>query len=507
MNQIDPELTADPGISSPCKDASSECLQNQEVQNPSSKGVLEHDDYDLVILGSGSAAFAAAIRATENGYKALIVEEGLVGGTCVNRGCIPSKALIHAAEYIWSASHSPLRGVETGKIKFSYSDIVSDKDELVRSMRSQKYVDLAAKYGFVVAKGHGRFTSKNTVSIDGLEITSKYFLIATGATPAEIDVDGFKEIGYLTSEDILNLTHVPKTLAVIGTGSIGLELGQLFMHLGSKVTFLETESRILPSSEPEVSKSLTTVLEQQGAEIFTSASLNRACFVDAKKSVRFKDVKGVDVEISVDEVLVATGRNPNTKELNLAAAGVKTTAAGAIVVDDYLRTTNPRILAAGDVVGGPQYVYVAGYEGTLAAENALLGANRRLDFSGLPSVIFTSPQIASVGLSEKQAIEEGLDVIVSVLPLELVPRARVNGNTSGFIKVVVQRNSSRVLGASIVSDVASEIIQSIVLAIKFEIKAQDLLDVFFPYLTMVEGIKLALQGLEKDVNMLSCCAL
>jgi mercuric reductase len=461
--------------------------------------------YDLVVLGAGSAAFAAAIKATEGGYRAALVEQGVIGGTCVNVGCVPSKALLRAAELSWMAGHHPFAGIKTTSGPVDLAAMVTQKDDLVRSLHKAKYSDLVSDYGFLVLHGRAKFSSPYAVDVDGRLVTAERFLVATGASPAAPPVPGLEEAGYLTSTTALDITEVPRRLAVIGANAVGLELGQFFLHLGSEVAFIDIAQRIAPFEEPEVSDALSQVLADQGAMIYTGAKV-----LGASKAKGHIDLElyaeGCRSVLVADKVLVATGRRPNTDGLGLEVAGVQVDERGAVVVDEQLRTTNERVFAAGDVTGGPQFVYVSAYEGALAADNALLGTGRAIDLTGLPRVIFTAPQVASAGKTEAEARSEGLKVEASVLPLEAVPRGLVNRDTRGLVKLVAEAGTGRLIGASLVAEGAGDVIQAAVLAIRHGLTTTELAATLHPYLTMAEALKLAAQTFTRDVEKLSCCA-
>jgi mercuric reductase len=462
-------------------------------------------DYDLVVLGAGSAAFAAAIKAGDAGRTVALVEADTLGGTCVNIGCVPSKALLRAGEVAHTAAHHPFEGIDTEPAKVDLAALVAAKNGLVDKLRQEKYADLVTDYGFDVIHGHARFVDEDTLEVDGRRVRAGAYLIATGARPTAPPVPGLAESGYLTSTTALQLTEVPGRLVVIGANAIGLELGQFFSHVGSQVTFLDVAERIAPFEEPEASAALTDVLTGNGATVHTDAQVTQ---VRREGDVRFVEVTvdGDELVIEADQVLVATGRRANTEDLGLDAAGVAVDTRGAVVVDDRLRTGNPRVWAAGDVTDSPQFVYVSAYQGALAAENALLGTARVVDLSALPRVTFTAPQVASVGITEAEATAAGHRVKTSVLPLDAVPRALVNRETTGLVKLVADADTDLLVGATVVGDAAGEIIQSAVLAVKFGITTAELATTFHPYLTMAEGLKLAAQTFTRDVHRLSCCA-
>jgi len=294
-------------------------------------------------------------------------------------------------------------------------------------------------------------------------------------------------------------------MIVVGGGTIGLELGQLFSRFGVLVTILEGNPHIAAAEEPEISEALAKYLAEEKVRVYTGAHISRVEKVNEGRRV-YPEIEGKEHTLMAEQVLVTTGRLPNTSDLGLEEAGVEIGKRGEIVVNEHLQTSNPDIYAAGDVIGDPMFVYVAAYAGGLAAENALTGAGRIYDLFALPRVTFTDPQIASVGLTEAQASERGLKVKTSVLSLKDVPRALAARDTRGLIKLVAEEETSRLLGAHVLAAEAGEVIQEATLAIRFGLTVQDLVETFHPYLTMVEGLKLAALTFEKDVTKLSCCA-
>ena len=463
-------------------------------------------DCDLAIIGSGSAAFAAAIKATEAGARVVMIEEGVPGGTCVNVGCVPSKSLLVAADTHHRASQHGVAGVPHSTGGADLAAIVAAKDGLVDALRQAKYVDLVNDYGFELRTGTARFLDAETIEVDGEPLTASNYLIATGASPALPPIEGLASVDFLTSTTALDMKELPRRLAVIGANAIGLELGQAFLRLGSEVTFLDIADRIAPFEEPEISAALTDVLIAEGATLVTGAQIKQVS-QSPDAVVRLEgDLRDLGSTIEVDQVLVATGRAPNTAELNLDAAGVSVDRRGFVEVDEHLRTSGPRVWAAGDVTDSPQFVYVSASEGAIVADNAISGAGRATDYRTLPRVTFTSPQIAAVGLTETQATDAGHDVVTSVLPLAHVPRAIVNGDTRGLIKLVADASTDRLLGVHVLADGAGEVVQAGVYALMAGLTVTEIAGAFHPYLTMAEGLKLAAQTFNRDVAKLSCCA-
>jgi mercuric reductase len=466
-----------------------------EVREPASAdGSSSHGgkyDYDLIVLGSGGGAFAGAIRARDLGHSVLMVEMGTIGGTCVNIGCIPSKSLLASSLH------------HIGKAD-ALRHAVSVKAALVERLRQQKYVDLIDEYGIELRAGTAHLSGPHTVEVGGETISGRAILIATGARPAIPAIEGLEATGYLTSTSALEVLEPPRRLAVIGSSSVGLELGQMFGNFGTHVTFISRRA-LTPRSEPEISDMIRQVLEDQGHTVLEHAHTRRVRSEDAEKVLEVQ-VGAETREVHVDRILVATGRQPNTEGLGLDTVGVDTDSSGAILVDRHQRTSVPSIYGAGDVTSQPRFVYVAAAGGAAAAQNALEAGEQRLDFANLPQIIFTSPQIALAGLTEERAREQGFEVQTTILPLEAIPRALVNGDTSGLFKLVAEAGTGRLLGASVIAESAGEVIQAAVLAIKAGMSVTDLASTWAPYLTMAEGLKLAAQTFGRDVAKLSCCA-
>lgn len=469
---------------------------------PSSK----HRDYDLMTIGGGSAAFAAAIKAAELGARVAIVEKGTIGGTCVNIGCVPSKTLIKAAELCYHSAYPQFEGLTACPPPSNWQRVVQQKDELVAALRQGKYVDVAAVYPTItILKGDATLLGGRQVRVNGTVYEPEKIVVATGSSPWAPPIPGLQEAGFLTSEQALSLEALPASMIIIGGGSIGLEFAQLFARFGVQIMVLESGPQVARAEEPEIGQALVRYLEDEKVRICTNVTIIRVECRDGGYLVHTQ-TDGKPEVCRAERVLVATGRRPNTNGIGLVDAGVVLGAQDEIVVNDHLQTSNPDIYAAGDCIGDPMYVYVAAYAGGLATENALSGVGRVYDLSALPHVTFTDPQIASVGLTERQAKTQGLRVQTAVLPLEHVPRALASRNTKGLIKLVAEQETGRLLGAHVLAAEAGEVIQEATLTIRFGLTVQDVADIFHPYLTMVEGLKLAALTYKKDVSKLSCCA-
>ncbi len=460
----------------------------------------------LAIIGSGSAAFAAAIAAVENGARVTLIEAAdRIGGTCVNVGCIPSKVMIHSAGMAQLQAHHPCNGVGHTAPRIDRRAMVAEQQGLVDALRAAKYENiLQGQPEITLIKGFARFVNANTLTISRPQqnettLQADRILIATGASPHIPDITGLNDTPYWTSTEALAATELPQGLIVLGGSVVALELAQAFLHLGVKVTLL-ARSTLLSKEEPLIGSTLLQILEEEGMEIMTH------CVPDhITHDGQHFEVQTSNGMFNAEALLVATGRRANTRNLRLENAGITTDATGRIVVDAMLQTRCTGIYAAGDCTTNPQYVYVAAAAGTRAAIN-MTGGNMLLDLQVLPKVVFTEPQVATVGLSEADARAQGIDVTSRNLTLENVPRARVNHDTRGFIKLVADAGSGKLLGCQVIAEAAGEIIQTAALALNQQLTVAQLATQLFPYLTMVEGLKLCAQTFNKDVSQLSCCA-
>jgi len=463
-------------------------------------------DYDLLVIGAGSGGFAAAIRGVELGQRVALVNDGTLGGTCVNVGCVPSKALIRAAEAWHRAGQQVFAGVTTRQESLDWDAVRSQKDSLVTGLRQSKYADVLAAYPDITfIPGRARFQADGSVLVGDKIIRARKYMITTGARPRMLPIPGAAEAGVLNSTTLMDLPQLPKSLIVLGGRAVALELGQAMARFGVQVVILQRSPRILPEHEEEISRALRESLQEEGVGVVTGVQVERIEREGEERVVSVR-VNGSPQVYRAEQVLMALGRQPNTDGMGLAEVGVELNESGAIVVDGQMRTSHPDIYASGDCTTNPEFVYVAAAGGGIAAENALNGAGRVLDLSAMPAVIFTDPAVATVGLTEAQAKAQGYEVQTSLLPMSYVPRALAARDTRGLIKLVVDASTDQLLGAHILAPEAGEMIQTAVMALRFGATAQDLRDTLFPYLTNVEGLKLAALGFEKDVAMLSCCA-
>ncbi|ABL79525.1 MULTISPECIES: mercury(II) reductase [unclassified Nocardioides] len=470
---------------------------------------------DLAVIGSGGAAYAAAIHATTLGKSVVMVERGTIGGTCVNTGCVPSKALIAAAEARHVAADAGrFPGIAATAGPVDMPALIGGKQALVETLRAERYVDLAESYGWPVLPGDARFDATpdapvlQVTAADGTveTIEAEHYLVATGSRPWVPPIDGLDAVDYLTSTTAMELTEVPESLLVLGGGYVALEQAQLFARLGSQVTML-VRSRLASREEPEASSTLQQVFADEGIRVVRRAAVTSVTLDETTgQVVATAAVSGGEQEFRAERVLVALGRRPVTEGLNLDAVEVKTGDLGEIVVDDRLASSNPRIWAAGDVTGHREFVYVAASHGAVVVDNAFSGAERSVDYARLPRVTFTSPAVGSVGMTDADAVAAGYRCDCRVLPLQYVPRALVNRDTRGFIKVVADADTGRILGLTAVAKDAGELAAAGVYLLEGGMTVQQVAHAWAPYLTMAEGIKIACQSYTTDVSKLSCCA-
>ena len=473
-------------------------------------------DFDLLILGSGSTAFAAAIRAAELGKTAAMTEMRTLGGTCVNRGCLPSKNLIEAARIVWESAHPRYDGLKPAKMEIDFKELISQKQGVVRSYRDKKYQSIVSEDERIkVFSGKAKLIDAHTALVGDQKISGDRILIATGSRPAIPLIKGLDKVEYLTSDlltsgESLELTELPQSLVIIGAGYIALELGQMFHRFGVQVTILEQSRKILPHYEPEVSRTLSNVLRAEGVNLVTSASVIRVFQGSQREIEVIARINDQEQSFSAQKLLLATGRLPNTDEIGTETVGIELDQQGFVNVTEELQTNIPNIWAAGDVIGnhaGSQLATPVGArDGVVAAMNALANAHRKVDHRVIPRTIFTDPQVATVGMTDGEANATGLRCWCGTIPLELVPRAGATHQTKGLAKIVINRDSQEVLGVSLVMPNAGEVIHEAAMAMKFHAKLEDYIDLIHVYPTMAEALKIAAISYFKDPTKLSCCA-
>ncbi|MFV2001641.1 MAG: mercury(II) reductase [Paracoccaceae bacterium] len=462
--------------------------------------------YDLAVIGAGSAGFSAAITAATLNKRVALIGHGSIGGTCVNVGCVPSKAMIRAAEALHGARTAHRFPGLSGAAQIDdWSQLLGAKDEMVSQMRDRKYRDLLPQYPLVdyIDEGAARLAAGG-VQINDRLVRAPRVIVATGARSWLPPIDGIDKVTTLDSTALLELTQLPQSLTFIGGGYIGAELALMMARFGVAVTMV-CRSRLLPGAEPEISAALSESFRTEGITLHDGLSY-QSCHEDEKGVTVTATKDGEPFEITSQMLVVTAGRRANTDDMALAQSGVTLDARGAIVVGDDMQSSAPGIYAAGDVTGRDQFVYMAAYGAKVAGRNAVAGEALKYDNDVMPWVVFTDPQVAGVGLSEARAKARGLDVKTSVLPLDAVPRAIAARATHGLIKLVAERRTDRLLGGQIIAPEGSDSIQTLVMGLKSGMTTRGLGETIFPYLTTVEGIRLAAQTFDIDVAKLSCCA-
>lgn len=470
------------------------------------RDVLAGAGLHIAIIGSGGAAMAAALKAVEQGAQVTLIERGTIGGTCVNVGCVPSKIMIRAAHVAHLRRESPFDGGMPPTPPTILRDrLLAQQQARVDELRHAKYEGiLEGNPAITVLHGTARFKDGHSLVVqlnDGGErvVAFDRCLIATGASPAVPPIPGLKDTPYWTSTEALVSETLPERLAVIGSSVVALELAQAFARLGSKVTIL-ARSTLFFREDPAIGEAVTAAFRMEGIEVLDHTQASQVTHEGGEFVLTT-----AHGELRADRLLVATGRAPNTRSLNLEAAGITLNPQGAIVIDSGMRSSVEHIYAAGDCTDQPQFVYVAAAAGTRAAIN-MTGGDAALNLTAMPAVVFTDPQVATVGYCEAEAHHDGIETDSRTLTLDNVPRALANFDTRGFIKLVAEVGSGRLIGVQAVAPEAGELIQTAALAIRNRMTVQELADQLFPYLTMVEGLKLTAQTFNKDVKQLSCCA-
>lgn len=481
------------------------------------------EHYDLVILGSGSTAFAAALHATELGKSVVMSEGRTIGGTCVGRGCLSSKNLIEAAQLVYEAAHPRYQGLSPVQMPVNWAELMVQKDQLIQEYRGRKYESLLdVPEQIQVVSGHAKLVSDHEVEVQTAHgvrcLVGEQMLIATGSVPTIPRVAGLETVPYLTS-DLLStaddplgttLRKQPRSLVIVGGGAVALELGQMFARFGTQVTLAIKGSCILSGYEPEIAETLAKILHEEGIRIITQAQAQKVEPIATGVRLTVQQ-PGSQNTITAEKLLVATGRHPNTAGIGLERAGVELDHTGAVRVDDTLRTSVPHFWAAGDVIGqqteSQMATPVGAYDGKIAAHNALSGEPlHRVQHRVVPRTIFTDPPVAVVGLTDEEASAARIHCACSAIPMSLVPRAGAIRDSRGLIKMVLEDSSRRILGVSILGASASEVIHEAAMALHFGATADDVIELIHVYPTMAEALKLVALSFTKDVNRLSCCA-
>ncbi len=464
------------------------------------------EKYDLIVIGGGAGGFGAAIKASELGVRAVLVNAGLpLGGTCVNVGCVPSKLLLEIGSEYYLPQHPRFRSIRSNRTaSLDFGAAIGEKDEIVGALRASNYTRVAEGFGIPVIEGEAKFVSPQRVEVNGETLEGDKFIVATGSRPRILPFKGIDKVSYITNREALSLSRLPKSMIVVGAGPVGLEFAQMYARFGTKVTVLEREGQILPLAEPEVADELQRCLEEEGIEIHTGVDIEELWQEGELKVVQAK-LGGRQITVKGEELLLATGVAPNSDNVGLKEAGVEVDSRGFVKVNDELRTSASHIWAAGDVVGKVFLETVAAKEGHIAASNALEGTKRTIDYDSVPKAVFTDPQVASVGLTEEQYMARYNVCACRTVRIEQVPKARAIKETRGAIKMAIDPKTAVVAGVHIVAPMAADLIHEAVLAVKFKLTIDDIIDTVHVFPTMSEAIKLVAQSFTRDISKMSCC--
>jgi dihydrolipoamide dehydrogenase len=460
--------------------------------------MVEGSGKNLVIIGGGPAGYVGAIRASQLQASVTLVEKDKVGGTCLNVGCIPTKVLTSTAHLFLSMKRSDRWGLKTQGISLDFTQVMKRKqmvaERLVTGVKS-----LLKANAVNLIKGTASFLDEKVIEVktdkgEIQKIVADKILIATGSVPIMLPIPGMELEGVVDSTGALSFTEVPKSMLIIGGGAIGCEFAYIYHSFGTQVTIVEMLSQILPGEDPEIVASLRSSLERAGMKIFTDSKVSKiAQTKEGKKIVSVSSPKG-EMDIEVEKILVSVGRKANTKDLGLEKLGIRMNRAN-VIVDEYLKTNLPLVYAAGDCIGNWLLAHVASMEAELAVENAL-GGEKKMDYTAVPRCIFTHPEIGSVGLTEKQATEQGIKIKTGKFPFLANGRAQAENEAEGMVKIIADANSNKILGAHILGPRATDLIAELTLAMQMGAKTEDLINTIHAHPTLAEPVREATLKLE-----------
>lgn len=461
--------------------------------------------FDLIILGGGSAGFAAAMKADELEAKTLLVNNKAVGigGTCVNVGCLPTKHLLYVGELIHKTRAHNFKALNSS-VSFDLKKIIEEKNKLIEKLRNEKYEEVLKNLSHVeFIEGDARFISQTEIKIGKNRYKAEKFIIATGSSTFIPPIEGIEKVDYLTNAEALQLKKLPSSMIILGGGALGIEFAQMFSRFGTKVCVLQHANRIVPREEPELANLLQKYLQEDGIEICTKVEIKGVEQKNNKKVVK-AIANGREKTYKAEQLLLATGRKPNTADLGLEKLGIKLGGAGEIIANDEMQASG-NVWAAGDVLGEPMLETTAAKEGMIAANNALSKNKKKIDYTIVPHAVFTDPQLAGVGLTDEQAIRQGIICKCNTIPMKIVPKARAIRDTRGAVKVVIDTKTDKIIGIHILAPQAAELIHEGVMIVKNKMTVNEVIDTLHVFPTLSEAIKIAAQSFRRDVTKMSCC--
>jgi len=460
--------------------------------------------YDLAIIGGGAAALAAAAKANELGIKTVLMSKGLpLGGTCVNVGCVPSKMLLETGFDLWRALHPRFRAVAPAAPPFKFSEAIAEKDELIQVSREAKYKALQAEYKSVeLIEERARFEGEGKIRAGSRLLETEYTLIATGSSNRPLEIAGMDALSpgdILDNSAAFQLRECPKSMIILGGGPMGLEIAQMFAHFGSKVTLLAATDRLLPRAEPEISRMIREILEEEGLAVRVGIKAT-AVRKDGQEIVLSVEDEGRPCEFRAEKLVVAIGLKGNTEDLNLSSVGLAPDERGFIEVDEFMRTRAAKIYAAGDAAGPPWLEPLAAREGALAVENALAGKRLSINYDAVPSAVFTEPQVALVGLSEEEAVKRFGRCDCRTVELKKVSKAAITNQTRGVAKMIIHSDTRVIIGFQAVSPSAAEFVHEAALAIQHGLKVDDLANLVHVFPAYGEVVMITAQAFTRGAS-------
>ncbi|RJX43126.1 mercury(II) reductase [Halonotius aquaticus] len=483
--------------------------------------MTQQQSYDLIILGGGAAAFAAITEASSRGLSTALVNTGLpLGGTCVNVGCVPSKHLLALAETASTPAHNPFDAIKytEGEPSVNWEAALDGTDRLVEQFRQENYVSVAEHFETDIYEGYGRLVGDTTIEItdgedEGSRIEGEKALIATGSSPQAAPIDGLDSIDYETSETILERRELPESIVIIGGGYIALEWGQILHRVGVDITILQRSERVLSQMEGQLGREIQRCFHEEGINVITGTNFQQVRSKSADTGVTDTETSvvvettldGKNRQFCAEELFVATGVKPNSENIGLDIVGIETNERGSIVVDDHFQTANPDVYAAGDVIGKPELETVAAKEGNHAIKNAFGNEGKTIDYNAVPAVVFTSPEVAAVGTTELEYMDEHGTCSCRTVQMEDVPRAKAVKDTRGLLQVVKHHETDEIVGVHMVGPRAADMIPEATLAVKFGLTVDDIIDTIHPFPSFSEAFKHACQAFRRDTSTMSCC--
>lgn len=453
------------------------------------------ENFDLIIIGAGPGGYVAAIYAAKHGLKVMLVEKGELGGTCLNRGCIPTKALLNSSGYIPLLKQAALSGVEVDKVTVNYARMLENKNITVKKL-AQGVRNLLRFNGVEVVQGAARMLNKTTIEINASDkITkamAKNIIIATGSKSQKLKIEGSELEAVLNTDDFLNMKIVPQSAIIIGGGVVGIEYAFILNNLGTQVTIVEFQDKVLASLDKDIVNVLVEEMSSKGINIFTGTMVEKISVNKTQVAVSISTPKDKTV-LNADKVVIAVGRIPNTDGLNLEQIGVKINK-GRVVVNDKMQTSIDNIFAIGDVTGAYMLAHVASMEGIVAVDN-IIGKDKQMSYAAIPSCLYSTPEMATVGMSEEEAVSAGYKIKVCKLPIAALGKACATGDTRGIFKVIIEETHKEILGVHIIGSRATDLIAEATLAIRNEMTIEEIIETVHAHPTLSEGLSETAQAL------------